>query len=116
MAKLKTRHEKHVYVVGDINLTSTSTPYAPLQKMYFKSAKVTLGNAPAGSGNTVVRIIRNNDTNDILYTATIGAGVSSVNLNTEATLNAGDKMSLNVSSLASGSGGSDLIFKLEYHN
>ena len=116
MAKLKTRHEKHVYVVGDISLTSTSTPYSPLQKMYFKSAKVTLGNSPAGSGNTVVRIIRNNDATDILYTATIGAGTNSVNLNTEATLNAGDKMSLNVSSLASGSGGSDLIFKLEYHN
>ena len=116
MAKLKTRHEKHVYIIGDVNLTSTSTPYSPLQKMYFKSAKVTLGNAPAGSGNTVVSIIRNNDANDILYTATIAAGVSSVNLNTEATLNAGDQMSVAVSSLARGSGGSDLIFKLKYHN
>lgn len=116
MAKLKTRHEKHVYIIGDVNLASTSTPYAPLQKMYFKSAKATLGTAPAGNGNTVVRIIRNDDTNDVLYTATFGAGSQSVDLDTEAVLNVGDKMSVNISSLADGSGGADLIFKLEYHN
>jgi len=84
--------------------------------MYFKGATVTLGTAPSGNGSTVVNLIRNGDTNDVLYSATFNAGDSSVSVSTEVTLAAGDEMSLNVAQVADTSGGLDLIFSLSYHN
>ena len=108
--------EKHVYLLGTLALTATSTPYKPLQKMYFRQAKATLDTAPSGTGNTVVNLIRNNDTSDVIYTATFTPGSTSVSLNTTAALNAGDNMSLNISSISSGSPGTDLVFKIKYHH
>ena len=108
--------EKHLYVLGTLETTTTSTPYTPLQKMYFTGVTATLNTAPVGSGNTVVKLIRNNDTSNVIYTATFGAGDTSVNISTKAILNAGDSMSLSISSVAGTSAGSDLVFKLTYHN
>lgn len=116
MARTFTRLEKHVYYVGQIALVESSTPYTPIQTMYFKGARVTLEGAPQGSGSTVVNLIRNGDTQDIIYSATFGIGETSKSITTEATLAAGDTMSLNVSSVADTSGGSDLVFAIEYHN
>jgi len=116
MARTFQRLEKHVYYVGELLLVESSTPYTPLQTMYFKSARITLDAGPQGAGNTIVSIIRNGNVNDIIYSTSFAAGETSKTLSTEATLNAGDTMSLNVSSVADTSGGSDLVFALEYHH
>lgn len=116
MARLFPRFEKHVYYVGEVNLVDSSTPYTPINTMYFKGARVTLDTAPSGSGSTVVNLIRNGDTQDVIYSVTFAVGESSKTITTEASLSSGDTMSLNISSVASTSGGSDLIFALEYHN
>ena len=108
--------EKHVYVLGNMEVAATTTPYSPLQKIYFTGATATLDVAPTGTGNTVVKLIRNNDLNDVIYTATFTPGATSVSINTKATLNAGDTMSLNISSVSSGSPGTDLVFKLKYYH
>ena len=117
MSFTPTQHqEKHVYSLGTLALTTTSTPYTPLQKMYLREAKATLDTAPSGTGNTVVNLIRNNDANDVIYTATFTPGSTSASITTTATLNAGDSMSLNISSISNGSPGTDLVFKLKYHH
>lgn len=116
MSRLTTRLERHVYIIGELSLLSTSTPFKPLNTMYFKSATITLGTPPSGTGSTVVNLIRNGDTNDVLYSATFNVGDTSVTINTEATLAGGDEMSLNIPQIASTSGGLDLIFSLNYHN
>ena len=116
MSRLITRLERHVYIVGEVTALSSSTPFKPLQTMYFKGATMTLGTAPAGNGSTVVNLIRNGDVNDVLYSATFNAGDTSVSVSTEVTLAAGDEMSLNVAQVADTSGGLDLIFALTYHN
>jgi hypothetical protein len=116
MSRLITRHEKHVYIIGEVSTLSSSTPFKPLQAMFLKGARVTLGTAPSGNGSTVVNLIRNGDTNDVLYSATFDVGDTTVNINTEASLAAGDEMSLNVAQVADTSGGLDLIFSLKYHN
>lgn len=116
MTRLKPRFEKHVYMVGEVIELAASTPYRPINTMYFKGATVTLNTAPSGSGNTTVKLIRNSDSNDVIYSATFAVGETSKTISTEATLAAGDTMSLQVSSVADGSGGSDLIFALKYHN
>lgn len=116
MARLFTRLEKHVYYVGEVNLVESSTPYTPVNTMYFKGARVTLDTAPSGSGSTVVSLIRNGNTQDVIYSVTFAVGETSKTISTEASLTGGDTMSLNVSSVADTSGGSDLIFALEYHN
>ena len=109
--------EKHLYVLGTLETTTTGTPYTPLQKMYFTGVTATLNTAPVGTGNTVVKLIRNNDTSNVIYTVTFGAGDTNISIpSTNAILNAGDSMSLSISSVASTSAGSDLVFKLTYHN
>lgn len=108
--------EKHIYVLGALETTTTSTPYKPVQKMYFTGATVTLNTPPSGSGSTVVKLIRNNDPTNVIYTATFNANDATVNITNSAILNATDSMSLNISSVASTTPGSDLVFKLTYHN
>ena len=116
MARTFPKLEKHVYYVGELSLVESSTPYTPMQTMYFKGARVTLESAPQGTGNTVVNIIRNGDVNDTIYSVTFAVGETLKNVTTEATLNAGDTMSLNISSVADTSGGGDLVFAITYHN
>ena len=46
--------EKHLYVLGKLNTTTTSTPYRPLYDMFFMGAEVTLNTAPEGAGSSDV--------------------------------------------------------------
>jgi hypothetical protein len=116
MARLLTRIEKHVYYVGQLAVTQTSTPFKPNQTMFFKKAVVTLGTTPSGNGGTVVNMIRNDDPNDIIYSATFNAGDLKVTLTSEPVLQEGDSMSLSIPTIADGTAGSDLIFALTFHN
>lgn len=116
MARTFPKLEKHVYYVGELLLVESSTPYTPQQTMYFKGASVTLEGGPQGVGTTVINIIRNGNVNDIIYSATFAVGETSKTITTEATLNAQDTMSLNISAVADTSGGSDLVFAITYHN
>ena len=116
MSRLITRLEKHVYIIGEVTVLSSSTPFKPLNTMYFKGATATLGTAPSGNGSTVVNLIRNGDANDVIYSATFNAGDTSVSISNEGTLVQGDEISVNVTQVADVSGGLDLIFSLKYHN
>jgi hypothetical protein len=116
MARLREKYEKHGYVVGELTLQGTSNPYSPLKTMYMKRARVTLDQAPEGAGVTTVKLIRNYDVTDVIYETSFASGETTKNLTTEQVLQAGDNMSVVVTSLAGGYAGADLIFSVEYHH
>lgn len=116
MARLTPKFEKHGYLIGELTLQSASTPFQPLKTMYFKGGRVTLDQPPEGGGVTTVKLIRNFDPDDVIYQTSLVNGQTTANLNSEATLSAGDYMSLTVTSLANDFAGADLILSLEYHN
>lgn len=116
MARLTPKFEKHGYLIGELTLQSASTPFQPLKTMYLKGGRVTLDQAPEGGGNTTVKLIRNFDPTDVIYEVSLINAQTTALINSEATLTAGDYMSLTVTSLATDFAGADLILSLEYHN
>ncbi len=116
MSRITTKLETHAYIVGEITPLASSTPYKPLKTMYLKGYKVTLDQAPEGASFTTVKLIRNFDPLDVIYQVNFEAGDQEVTNTTEATLTAGDTMSLIVSSVCANYGGADLIFSINYHN
>ena len=115
MSYLFPRQQRSFYVVGDLSLVSSSTPYLALQELNFTAITFKLGTAPAGSGSTVVNVIKNGDVSDILYSATFNAGDTQVTSTTRTTTSVNDELSINISSLASGYGGADLIIAMDYY-
>lgn len=116
MARLAQKLERHGYIVGVLTLQGTSNPYAPFKTMYMKRARVTLDQAPEGAGVTTVKLVRNYDVTDVIYETSFASGETTKNLTTEQVLQAGDQMSVVVTSLAGAFAGADLIFSVEYHN
>lgn len=116
MSRITPKLENHAYIIGEVTLISSSTPYQPLHTMYLKGGQVTLDQTPEGVGSTTIKLIRNFDSGDVIYTAAFEAGDSVVSLTGEATLIAGDSMSLIVTSVCATYGGADLILSLTYHN
>lgn len=116
MSRITPKLESHAYIVGEVTRLSSSTPYKPLQTMYLKGGQVSLDQTPEGAGFTTLKLIRNFDPDDVIYTASFEAGDLSVSLTTEAVLAAGDHMSLVVTSVCATYGGADLILSLTYHN
>lgn len=106
--------DKQVYYIGELFPLNNSQYWKVLKDIWLLEAHFELQNTPTGVGSTTVKLIRNNDLNDVLYSAIFNAGdllkVSTQNIQ----LNQYDKVSLAITSVTDGFHGSDLVVSIYY--
>lgn len=106
--------DKQLYYVGELFTLTSSQYWKPLEDIYIINVEFELGAAPTGTGQTVVKLIRNNDANDVLYVATFVSGDLTYLYTTNQLISAGDKVSLSISETTTGFHGSDLNVSIQY--
>ncbi len=110
------RLEKSVYVNGELAVIVSSNGWRVMQDTKIFKMDATLAELPEGAGTTIVRAIRNNDTEDVLYAVEFSAGGSSTLTDTEEhTLSVGDVIQLHIPEVAATSGGQDLLVQFLFH-
>jgi hypothetical protein len=110
------RLEKSVYVNGAISVIVSSNGWRVMQDTKIFKMDATMAVLPVGAGTTIVRAIKNNDTEDVLYAVEFSAGGATTLTDTEEhTLSAGDVVSLHIPEVAATSGGQDLLVQFLFH-
>ena len=106
--------DKQLVYFGEIQTLSSSPPWKPLRNIYINEVSFELQNTPTGNGQTICKLIRNNDLNDTLFTAAFNPGDLVKNFDTNIAVNAYDKVSLAITSVTDGFHGSDLTVSIYY--
>jgi hypothetical protein len=100
--------DKQLVYFGEIQTLSSSQYWKPLRTIYINEVSFELQNTPTGNGSTVFKLIRNNDLNDTLFTATFNPGDLIKSFDANIQIDAYDKVSLAITSVTDGFHGSDL--------
>jgi len=106
--------DKQLVYFGEIQTLSSSQPWKPLRNIYINEVSFELQNTPTGSGQTVFKLIRNNDLNDTLFTATFNPGDLVKNFDANIAVDAYDKVSLAITETTTGFHGSDLTVSIYF--
>ena len=109
--------EKSVYINGDIAVIVSSNSWRLMQDTRILKMEVSIGVLPTGTGSTIVRAIRNNDTEDVLYAVEFTAGGQLILTDTaEKLIDAGDTIQITIPQIADTTSGQDLLIQFLYHS
>ena len=106
--------DKQIHYVGELFLLESSQYWKVLEDIYLNEIYFELNSTPTGTGQTVVKIIKNNDLNSVLYTATFQAGDLSYSNQNNVAISSGDKISLAITETTTGFHGADLTVSIKY--
>lgn len=106
--------DKQIHYVGELFLLESSQYWKVLDDIYLNEIYFELNSTPTGTGQTVIKIIKNNDLNSVLYTATFQAGDLSYSNQSNVAITSGDKISLAITETTTGFHGSDLTVSIKY--
>lgn len=106
--------DKQIHYVGELFLLESSQYWRVLDDIYLNEIRFDIESTPTGSGQTVAKLIKNNDLNSVLYTATFTAGDYSYTNTNNVAISYGDKISLAITETTSGFHGSDLTVSIKY--
>lgn len=106
--------DKQIHYTGELFLLESSQPWKVLESIYLNEIYFELNNAPSGNGQTVVQLIKNNDLNSVLYTATFQSGDLAYSNTNNVAISTGDKISLAITETTDGFHGSDLLVSIKY--
>ena len=106
--------DKQLYYIGELMPLNNSQYWKVLKDIYLLEAHFELQNTPTGAGSTTIKLIRNNDLNDVLYSAIFIAGDLTKITTQNISLNQYDKVSLAITSVTDGFHGSDLVVSIYY--
>jgi len=104
-----------IYYLGELNVLTSSQYWKVLDDIEINEVHFDIASGSSGAGQTVVNLIRDNDVNDVLYSAAFSAGsfLSFVYTGT-VVVNKYEKVSLNISSVTDNFHGSDLVVSIKY--
>lgn len=106
--------DKQLVNFGELQVLSSSQYWKPLRNIYINEVLFELQSPPTGTGQTVCKLIRNNNLNDALFTATFSDGDLSRSFNANIPVSAYDKISLSITETTTGFHGSDLQIFIYY--
>jgi len=106
--------DKQLYYSGELMPLQNSQYWKVLQDVWLLEAHFELQNTPTGAGSTTVKLIKNNDLNNVLYSGIFTAGdlLKTSTLNVQ--LSQYDKVSLVIDSVTDGFHGADLVVSIQY--
>ncbi len=114
---LKTKLEKSVYIPGALEVIVSSNAWRVMQPTTILRADFVIATLPSGAGQTVINIIKNNDSEDIVYTASFNSMSSNtIQVSQDVTLAAGDTLSIVIPEVAATTSGEDLLIQFLYFN
>ena len=106
--------DKQIYYKGELFTIDSSQYWKVLESIYINEVHFELNAPPNGSGQTVVKLIRNNNVEDTIYQAVFSSGDSVFINQNNILINANDRISLSITETTAGFHGSDLAISIKY--
>ena len=114
------RQQKDLYIKKTLSTQHSTTPWIPKENIKITAIDMTVFTAPAGSGNTTIRVYKDRTLGSeaTLFDGVFSAGETSESTatNYSQTIVAGSRITYSIISEASGSPGVDCLISFTYEN